>query len=96
MPKAIFTAEAEQDLGEIVDYIAQHNVLAAVSWLQETRAVCDLLAAQPGMGQRMQTSRFGEVRRHVIGNYLIYYQPGEIGIDVVRVVHGAREQGRLI
>ena len=94
--KAIFTAEAEHDLGQIVDYIAQDNKLAAVSWLQETRAVCDLLAVQPGIGQRVQTNRSGGVRRHVIGNYVIYYQPSDVGIDVVRILHGAREQGRLI
>jgi plasmid stabilization system protein ParE len=48
MPKAIFTTEAEQDLGRIVDYIAQDSVLAALSWLEEMRAVCDLIATQPG------------------------------------------------
>jgi toxin ParE1/3/4 len=96
MPKANFSAEAELDLGEIVDYIAQNNLAAALSWLEETRACCDLLAVQPGIGEPMQTSRFSEVRRHVIGNYLIYCQVREAGIDVVRVVHGARDQGQLI
>jgi toxin ParE1/3/4 len=96
MPKATYSAEAELDLGEIVDYIAQNSLTGALSWLQETRAVCDLLAAQPRLGERTQTSRFGEVRRHVVGNYLIYYQLREGGIDVVRVLHGAREQRLLI
>ncbi|HEX3654766.1 MAG TPA: type II toxin-antitoxin system RelE/ParE family toxin [Pirellulales bacterium] len=96
MPKAIFTTEAEQDLGRIVDYIAQDSVLAALSWLEEMRAVCDLIATQPGIGQPMQTNRFGDVRRHVTGNYLIYYQPHGSTVSIARVVHGAREQDRLI
>lgn len=96
MPAALFTEEAERDLVQIVDYIARDNVLAALSWFQETRDICDLLACQPDIGQQMQTTRFGEVRRHVVGNYLIYYQPRESGIYVVRVVHGAREQRPLI
>lgn len=44
----------------------------------------------------MQTAHFGEVRRHVFGNYVIYYQADEIGVCVVRVVHEAREQEPLI
>ena len=64
--------------------------------LEETREVCDLLARQPAIGQPMQTARFGEVRRHVAGNYLIYYLPCETEIRVVRIVHGARDQRRLI
>ena len=94
--KAIFTEAAERDLQQIVDYIAQDSLAAAESWLHETRAVCVLLARQPQLGQRMRTSRFGEIRRHAIGNYLIYYQPDEAGIYVLRVVHGARDQRRLI
>ncbi|HEX4143683.1 MAG TPA: type II toxin-antitoxin system RelE/ParE family toxin [Pirellulales bacterium] len=56
MPKAIFTTEAEQDLGRIVDYIAQDSVLAALSWLEEMRAVCDLIATQPGIGRCKRTA----------------------------------------
>lgn len=96
MSKTLFTAEAEQDLRQIVDYIAQDSVAAALSWLKETQEVCDLLSRQPAIGQPMQTARFGEVRRHVAGNYLIYYLPGETEIRVVRIVHGARDQRRLI
>ena len=95
MSKAIFTPEAERDLREIVEYIAQDSLDAAFAWLQETRDVCALLASQPDLGERMQTKRFGEVRRHVTGDYLIYYQPAELGVYVARVVHGAREQNRL-
>jgi toxin ParE1/3/4 len=96
MPKAIFTPESEHDLGQIVDYIALNNVPAAVSWLEQTRATCNLLAVQPGIGQQVQSNRFGQVRRHVIGNYLIYYHPVDSGIIVARVVHAARDQDRLI
>ncbi|HEY5313922.1 MAG TPA: type II toxin-antitoxin system RelE/ParE family toxin [Pirellulales bacterium] len=96
MTKAVFTTEAEQDLGRIVDFIARNSVLAALSWLQEMRAVCDLIATQPGIGQPMQTARFGDVRRHVAGNYLIYYQSNGAAVCIVRVVHGTREQDRLI
>jgi len=96
MPRATYTSEAERDLGQIAAYIAQDNLLAAMTWLDETRATCDLLASQPAIGQPIKTRRFGEVRRHVVGNYLIYYEPTPEGIDAVRVVHAARKQGRLV
>ncbi len=96
MPKVDYTAEAERDLAAIVDRIALDDVQAAEAWLRDTRSLCELLASQPGMGQRIDSRRFVNVRRHVAGNYLIYYEPTAQGIDVVRIVHGAREQGKLI
>jgi toxin ParE1/3/4 len=96
MPRATYTSEAERDLGQITKYIAQDNLLAAMAWLDKTRATCNLLAIQPAIGQRINTKRFGDVRRHVVGNYRIYYEPTPEGIDVVRVVHAARDQGKLV
>jgi toxin ParE1/3/4 len=96
MPEAVYTSEAEDDLRQIAEYIANDNLLAAITWLEQTRAVCDLLASQPAIGEGVPTSRFGELRRHVVGSYLIYYQPTIDGILVVRVLHGARDQKRLI
>lgn len=58
MPKAIYTPGAKQDLRQITRYIAQDNLPAAIEWLGRTRATCELLAAQPGIGQRVKTKRF--------------------------------------
>jgi toxin ParE1/3/4 len=96
MARAIYSSEADADIRQIVDYIGQDNLPAALAWSDRIRAVCDLLARQPGIGQRLQTARYGEVRRHVVGNYLIYYRPMASGISVVHIVHGAREQRPLI
>ncbi len=38
MPKAVYSPEAENDLGQLVEYIAQDNLLAAMKWLDQTRA----------------------------------------------------------
>ena len=96
MPITIYTLEAEQDLEQLTQYIARDNLLAAMKWLDETRATCDLLATQPAIGQRIQTKRFGAIRRHVAGNYLIYYRPAAGGVEILMVIHGARDQKRLI
>ncbi len=96
MAQVIKTPDAQIDLDRIVSYIAQDNLLAALRWLDEIEQLFTLLAEQPGLGQRLLTRRFGEVRRHIIGNYLIYYRPIVEGVGILRVVHGAREQESLL
>jgi toxin ParE1/3/4 len=96
MPKADYTPEADQDLIRIGTYIATDNPAAAIRWVEAIEGMCGLLAAQPDIGQRIQTRRFGDVRRHVAGNYLIYYRPTAGGVEILAVLHGAREQWRLV
>jgi plasmid stabilization system protein ParE len=96
MPTAYYTPEADQDLIRIGTYIAADNPAAALRWTEAMQGVCDLLAGQTGIGQRVETNRFGEVRRHVVGNYLVYYRPFAGGVEILAVVHGSREQGRLV
>ena len=96
MPTVRRTPRVEQDLRQIVDFIAKDNLSAALSWLDETEALFRLLATQPEMGQRRQTKRFKRTRRHAHGNYVIYYRPITDGIEIFRVLHGARDQGKLL
>ncbi len=96
MPKATYTAEAERDLDAIVDFIAMDSASAAKSWLSDVRSRCDLLAFHPAIGERLAKKRLHKVRRHVVGNYLIYYEATPQGIDVLRIVHGARDQEGLL
>ena len=96
MPKANYTPEANQDFLRIGMHIAADNPAAALRWAETMQGLCDLLAGQPAIGQRVHTRRFGEVRRHVAGNYLIYYRELADGVEILTVVHGAREQWRLV
>jgi plasmid stabilization system protein ParE len=67
-----------------------------VRWLDETEALIALLANQPELGERMATRRFGEVRRHGAGNYIIYYRLDEGDLQILRVLHAARDQDALL
>jgi toxin ParE1/3/4 len=96
MPKAIYTPGAKQDLTQITQYIARDNLSAAMEWLGKTRITCELLAAQSGIGQLVKTKRFSDARRHVAGNYLVYYRPISDGVEILMVVHGARDQDKLL
>jgi toxin ParE1/3/4 len=85
-----FSLEASRDLEEIKDYISQDNPDAAVRLILLIREKCTLLAQQPGIG-RDRSDILSGLRGFPIGNYVVFYQPTNDGIAVVRVLHGARD-----
>lgn len=55
----------------------------------------DLMALQPHMGERFR-GRLGEYRRISEGNYVIYFRPLVNGVQIHRVIPGARDHRELI
>jgi toxin ParE1/3/4 len=96
MGKLFRSPQVETDLCEIVDYIAANNPTAAFHWLDTMEQLFQLLSEQPHMGERLKTNRYGEVRRFSMANYVIYYRPVPTGAEILRVIHGARDQSRLL
>lgn len=94
--RLLYTVRAEQDLQQIVEQIAQDKLTAAVDWLDRIEVLFVLLASQPELGERMLTRRFGEVRRHIAGNYAVYYRLVDDGLQILRVLHTARDQDQLL
>ena len=83
------TALAEQDLLEIGTYIARDDPAAADRLLDRIDFVANLLAENPRMGP--SRSDLGEGLRYFrTGSYLVLYREIQNGIEIVRVVHGAR------
>lgn len=90
------TAEAENDLEQIGDYIAQDNPKRALSFVVELRDKCLSLADTPnGFPLVSRYERHG-IRRRVHGNYLIFYRIESGQVVVVHVLHGAREYATLL
>ena len=83
------TAQADEDLIDIWVYIAQDNPDAADHLLDEFEKKFALLAGQPRVGAARSDIAPG-LRHFPAGNYLILYRETDDGIEVVRVVHGAR------
>jgi toxin ParE1/3/4 len=94
MPSIRRTARAEDDLVDIWIYIAHDNPDAADRLLEEIDRKCDLLADNPRLGHA-RPDIAPEFRHWPVGNYLILYRPLPDGIEVVRVVHGARRLDSL-
>jgi toxin ParE1/3/4 len=85
-----FSLEASRDLEEVKDYISQDNPAAATRLILLIREKCALLSQQPGIG-RDRSDILSGLRGFPVGNYVIFYQPMNDGISVVRVLHGARD-----
>jgi toxin ParE1/3/4 len=82
--------QAEEDMLAIAQYIAADNPTAAANWLDKNERTLALLASQPYLGEAVNHIRPG-LRRISQGNYLLFYEPTDDGIILVRVLHGARE-----
>lgn len=70
-------------------YIAVDNSTAADKLLDQIDAKCQILANNPGLGQVRSDIAFG-LRYFPIGRYLILYREITEGVEIVRVIHGAR------
>jgi len=92
---AVFSELAEGDLAEIWLSIAMDQVKNADRFVEELRECAQHLAEQPLMG--VSRPDFGkEVRSFLHGEYLVIYRPTEFGVGIARIVHGARDLGKLV
>ncbi len=83
------TAKAEEDLIQIWLYIATDNQVVADRIIDQIEEKCQMLSKNPGVGQA-RPDIAPEMRYLPVGSYLILYREIKDGIEVVRVVHGAR------
>ena len=82
--------QAEADILEIWDYIAEDSVVEADRWLDRLDEKFSLWASQPMMGRGRDELALG-IRSLVFGRYVVFFEPLRDGIDVVRVLHGSRD-----
>ena len=87
--------QAEADLEDIALYIAEDNVEAAQQWIEDMYALCQQLGEMPSMGVAKSYIRPG-LRMLPAGSYLILYQEVDKGVEIVRVIHGARQWQDLL
>ena len=89
MARIVRTESATADVAAIADRIAVDNPSAAERWLDEIDETLALISQFPLMGERVDHLGRG-IRRHCCGNYLLFYRPTDDGIELRRVLHGAR------
>jgi toxin ParE1/3/4 len=78
------------DLADIWSYIAEDSVTNADRFAVRIDKAFRLVARRPGIG-RARPELYPDLRSFVIGKYVVFYLPLKDGIDVIRILHGARD-----
>lgn len=95
MPTVRRRALAALDILDVWDHIADDDMVAADRWVDSLDAAFNRLATQPMMG-RARPELASDLRSFPFRRYVIYYLPLLDGIDVVRVLHSARDIDGLV
>jgi toxin ParE1/3/4 len=90
MPRVTRRALAQTDILEIWDFVADDSVAEADRWVDHLDDQFRLLATPPLLGRAREDLAPG-VRSFPVGRYVVFHVPIDNGIDVVRVLHGARD-----
>ncbi len=81
---------AREDLDALWLDIAADNSRAADRLVHRIVNQYTKLCQFPGMGPRRDELRPG-LRSWPVGNYLIFYKSTDEGIEIIRILHGARD-----
>ena len=90
MPVVIKRPRAKSDLVEIWDYIAEDSEARADAFIERIDKKFCTLAQRPGMG-RLRDELAVDLRSFPVGRYVIFYRPLFNGVNIVRVLHSARD-----
>ena len=84
------------DIEEISENIARHNPRAAIKFSSLLLQKFEALARNPSIGRARPELPRPNLRSSPVGTYILLYREIEIGAEIVRVVHGARNLEDLI
>ena len=91
MNKYVLNVDAEQDLNEIWEYIADDSIDAADHWIDKLFDAFRSLAQSPGMGHKREDLTASPVLFWPVGAYLVLYRVQTEWIEIVAVTQGARD-----
>jgi toxin ParE1/3/4 len=89
MKRPYFSPSSRLDLQQIMEFIALDKPGAALNFVERLEEACRALAKNPDLGAS-RDDLLPRLRVWSVGKYAIFYRQTEDGIDVVRVVHGAK------
>jgi toxin ParE1/3/4 len=94
--KVRFTASAEADLQAIGDWIVEDDPGRAASFVIELRERCLSLADKPNRFPVARRTGGHVFRKLVHRDYLIFYRVLDDRVEIVHVLHGARDWAGLL
>jgi toxin ParE1/3/4 len=91
-----YAALAQADLIEIAEYIAQDSPTAAERTIGKLRQAARDLAKFPAKFPLVGRRSGRQLRRRPWRSYAIYYVVGEQDVEIVRILHSARDADRIL
>ncbi len=88
--------EAARDIREIWAYIAKDSIKAARRVRMEIVDACQRIARNPRVGHSREDLTDKPVLFWPVGSYLIIYNPARKPVEIVRVLHAARDVPSLL
>ena len=95
MTRYILSSQARLDLQLIWNHIAENSIDAADKVKAEFEDAIEQLVQMPGMGHRRPDVKNRRYRFWSVYSYLIAYFPETKPLQIVRIVHGARNIRKL-
>jgi toxin ParE1/3/4 len=92
----VITGEAEDDLQSIGNWIARENPARALTFLREIRRCCEALIDAPRGYVLVPRYEHLGIRRRVYRDYVIFYRIVGDRIEVLHVLHGARDYESIL
>lgn len=94
--KLVLTDEARADLFEIGDWVAQQGLRRGVAFVDKVKARCRQMTAKPKSGPLVRRFDDRGVRRILHGDCLIFYRVLGDTVEVIHLLHGARDYDPLL
>jgi len=94
--RILFLPAANDNLADIIEYLAGHSHQAAQNFYADLDKRLDLLEDMPFMCEAYEHDRY--FRKMVIGKYLLFYAVKEEAglIEIHRILHSAQDIRRLM
>lgn len=93
--KIVWTEPAVEDLQELHAYIARDSELYASGYVERIITAVERLAEYPALGRIVPEANEENIRELVYQNYRIIYRITKNRIEMLSVIHGARDLGAL-
>ena len=90
------TPEAESQLGDILEFIAEDNEAAAIRVRNALYQALAMLAKMPELGHLREDLTGRPLKFWSVYSYLLVYDPATEPLEVVAVLHGARNVARIL
>jgi antitoxin ParD1/3/4/toxin ParE1/3/4 len=96
MTHYVLTSAAEDDLRNILEFLVVESPSTATRVLDALQEAMRLLGERPGIGHRRTDLADETLRFWPVFSYLVIYRPDTAPVQVIRILHGARDVRRLL